>query len=470
MRLWPRRAGGQLALLLILVLLVAQVITIVILAGERQGALRSAGLEHVLQRVSDGYTLADTTDPERQERILRALSSPTLRLSIDPEPYLTEDQASGMTRRLAGELGLPVEQVRTAMEADEDDCRPDRDDHRKRERHDDEDDEHHEYEEHRDDDDHRDERHECPPVLGVSLALSSGQWFNARARPPAPSWLWLKATLTSVGITAVLLTLTLLLAVRRILQPMNELSRAAHAFGRGEKVRVPEKGPEDVREVTRAFNQMQDQVGRAQEDRARLLAALAHDLRTPITSMRLRVEMLPEGEDRDRLLASLSEMQHLAEATLDFIRGTTTEQHRRYDLATLLDSLCGDLQEMGLAVHCEESPRCVLQGQPEAVKRALRNLIENAVNYGEQADVTLATTDKEAVVTIVDQGPGIPEAERERVFEPFYRLEHSRSRETGGAGLGLAIARTLIRGMGGDIRLGAGPDEKGLKVSVTLPL
>jgi len=469
MRLWPRRAGGQLALLLILVLLVAQIITIVILAGERQGALRSASLEHVLQRVADGYTLADTTDPERQERILRALSSPTLRLSIDPAPYLTEDRASGMTRRLAKELELPVEQVRTAMEADEDNCMPDRDEHRDRERHDDEDDEHHEYGEHRDEDDHRDDRHECPPVLGVSLALSSGQWFNARARPPAPSWLWLKATLTSVGITAVLLTLTLLLAVRRILQPMNELSLAAHAFGRGEKVRVPEKGPEDVREVTRAFNQMQDQVGRAQEDRARLLAALAHDLRTPITSMRLRVEMLPEGEDRDRLLDSLREMQHLAEATLDFIRGTTTEQHRRYDLATLLDSLCGDLQEMGLAVHCDDSPRCVLQGQPEAVKRALRNLIENAVNYGDQAEVTLATTDTEAVVTIVDQGSGILEADRERVFEPFYRLEHSRSRETGGAGLGLAIARTLIRGMGGDIRLGAGPGGQGLQVSVTLP-
>ena len=214
---------------------------------------------------------------------------------------------------------------------------------------------------------------------------------------------------------------------------------------------------------------MQDQVGRAQEDRARLLAALAHDLRTPITSMRLRVEMLPDGEDRDRLLDSLREMQHLAEATLDFIRGSTTEQHRRYDLATLLDSLCGDLQEMGLEVHFEESPRCVLQGQPEAVKRALRNLIENAVNYGEQAEVMLETRESEAVVTIVDQGPGIPEAERERVFEPFYRLEQSRNRETGGAGLGLAIARTLIRGMGGDIRLGAGPGGQGLQVSVTLP-
>ncbi|HEY9118354.1 MAG TPA: HAMP domain-containing sensor histidine kinase, partial [Marinobacter sp.] len=185
--------------------------------------------------------------------------------------------------------------------------------------------------------------------------------------------------------------------------------------------------------------------------------------------MRLRVEMLPGGEDRDRLLDSLQEMQHLAEATLDFIRGTTAEQHRRYDLATLLDSLCGDLQEMGLSVHCQDSPRCVLQGQPEAVKRALRNLIENAVNYGERAEITLEATETDAVVTIVDQGPGIPEAERERVFEPFYRLEHSRNRETGGAGLGLAIARSLIWGMGGDIRLASGPEGRGLQVSVALP-
>ena len=472
MKLWPRRATGQLALLLILVLLVAQIITIVILAGERQGALRSASLEHVLERVSDGYTLADTIDPDRQERILRALSSPTLRLSIDPSPYLPEDRALSITSRLAADLGLPPEKVRTAMKVDETDCRPHHDDHRDRDRHDDddEDDEFHEYEEHRLGDDHHGDRHKCAPVLGVSLALSSGEWFNARARPQAPSWLWLKATLTSVGITAVLLTLTLLLAVRRILRPMNELSRAAQTFGRGEKVRIPETGPEDVREVTRAFNQMQDQVGRAQEDRARLLAALAHDLRTPITSMRLRVEMLPDGEDRNRLLDSLRDMQHLAEATLDFIRGTTTEQHRRYDLATLLDSLCGDLQEMGLAVHCEDNPRCVVQGQPEAVKRALRNLIENAVNYGDKAEVTLATTDTEAIITILDRGPGIPEAEWERVFEPFYRLEQSRNSETGGAGLGLAIARTLIRGMGGNIRLGAGPEGQGLRVSVTLPL
>lgn len=465
MRLWPRRAGGQLALLLVLVLLVAQAITILILAGERQGALRSASLEHVFQRITDAYSLLDTTDPERQERILRALSSPALQLSIDTSPYLTGDGTTSISRQLATELNLPAEKVRSTMEADESECLPDRDrDHERRDKHDEED-EHHDEEE-----EHREEHRECPPILSVSLALSSGEWFNARAQPPAPSLLWLRATLTSVGITAVLLTLTLLLAIRRILRPVNELSRAAHAFGRGEVIRIPERGPEDIREVTRAFNRMQQQVSRAQEDRERLLAALAHDLRTPITSMRLRVEMLPEGEDRDRLLDSLREMQHLAEATLDFIRGSNTEQHRRYDLATLLESLCDDLREMDLPVEYESSPRCVLQGQPEAVKRAVRNLIENAVKYGQKAAVTLESGDQEAVITITDQGPGIPESERDQVFRPFYRLERSRNRDTGGAGLGLAIARTLIRGMGGDIRLDSGPEGKGLQVRVTLPL
>ncbi len=466
MKCWPRRAGGQLALLLILVLLVAQFITIAILAGERQGALRSASLEHVLQRVADAYTLLDTTDTSRQERVLRALSSPTLQLSIDSAPYLPRGEDSAMTGRLAGEFEPPLTGMRAAMEADEEECLPDRYRNRKDD-HDEEHDEDHDDEDeyHEDDDD----RHECPPILTASLPLSSGQWLNARAQPPAPSWLWLKATLTSVGVTAALLVLTLLLAIRRILHPVNELSRAAQAFGRGEKIEIPERGPEDIREVTRAFNQMQHQVSKAREDQSRLLAALAHDLRTPITSMRLRVEMLPEGDDRNRLLDSLLEMQQLAESTLEFIRGSVTEHYRKYDLASLLDSLCGDLREIGLPVDLEDSPRCVLQGQPEAVRRALRNLIENAVNYGRHADVGLQSREQEAVVTITDQGPGIPEAEYERVFQPFYRLEQSRSRDTGGAGLGLAIARTLVRGLGGDIELGAGPHGKGLRVAVILP-
>ncbi|KAA1176147.1 HAMP domain-containing histidine kinase [Marinobacter salinexigens] len=465
MNIWPQRAGGQLALLLIVVLLVAQGITIGILAGERQGALRSASQEHVLERFADAYTLLDTADPERQSRILRALSTPTMRLTIDTSPALTSDGAPPITDQLQSQLSLSRDQLRTSVENDNLACLQNHDsDH-------DEDDEHDKHED-REDHHERNEEHEqreCPPVLKASLALSSGQWFNASAQPSAPSWLWLKATLSSVGITAVLLTLTILLAIRRILRPVNELSSAAHAFARGEKVHIEERGPEDIREVTRAFNQMQNQVSAAQKDRERLLAALAHDLRTPITSMRLRVELLPDGEDKERLLSALEEMQTLSEATLDFIRGSTTEQYRRYDIATLLDSLCSDLQDIGMAVEYRESPRCVLQGQPQAVKRALRNLVENGVTYGRRVEVRLSTDAGNATVEIIDRGPGIPESEREKVFEPFYRLEQSRSRETGGAGLGLAIARTLIRGMGGDIRLNTGPDGLGLKVSVTLP-
>lgn len=469
MTLMPRRTAGQLALLLVAVLLVAQAMTIWILADERQGALRSASLEHVIQRVADAYTLLDTTPEERRPQVLRALSSPTLRLSVDPEPLLEHSRDVFTRRQLARSAGLETDHVRTRLEREGHDCSTFREeeheeDHGEAGRHDDD---HDEDDEHEEDEYHRDAN--CPPVISASLALSSGQWFNASAQSPAPSWLWLKATLTSVGITALLLVVTLVLAIRHLLRPVNELSRAAHAFGRGEKVTLEERGPEDIREVTRAFNQMQHQVSRAQEDRERLLAALAHDLRTPITSMRLRVEMLPEGEDRTRLLETLQDMQHLAEATLDFIRGSTTEQHRRYDLSTLLDSLCDDLKETGLAVSFTDSPRCVLQGQPEAVKRAIRNLIENAVNYGDEASVSLATTGSDAVISIVDRGPGIPRNEREQVFQPFYRLEHSRNRDTGGAGLGLAIARTLIRGMGGDIQLDSGPEGIGLEVVVTLP-
>src|SRR5690606_10696038 len=162
---------------------------------------------------------------------------------------------------------------------------------------------------------------ECPPILQASLALADGRWMNAAALPPRPGFDWLRTSLISLGITLILVVLALVLGVRRLTAPLRELSLAAARFSRGETLPVDERGPEDVRQVIRAFNAMQERVSRAVEDRARLLAALSHDLRTPITSMRLRVEMMPSSEDRSRLLESLAEMQTLAEATLDFVRG-----------------------------------------------------------------------------------------------------------------------------------------------------
>lgn len=474
MRLWPVRAAGQLVFLVIVVLLAAQGITIWMMADERQGALQTASLNTLLQRVGDAYSLVNDMALPGRERALSVLSGPFLSLSADTAPILPEDESAPFSHwlRKQGPLAdqnLGEGMVRTRILVDDDRCEDDDWDDD-----DDDDDEHRHFSksvirEYQKDWHKRIRKMDCPPVLEVSVALGDGYWLNAVALPPVPSWLWLKATLLGSGVAALLLIVSVWLGVRYILAPVRRLREAAQAFSMGNPGTVKEQGPEDIRDVIRAFNQMQVQVGQAQNEKARLLAALAHDLRTPLTAMRLRVEMLPEGEDRNRLLDNLAEMQVLAEDTLDFIRGSSSEHSRRFDVGALLQSLCDDLEEIGMPVSCDPVPRCILSGRPEALRRALRNLLENAVKYGQQAEVSLSTGPGEVVVTIRDRGPGIPEALREKVFEPFYRMEASRSRDSGGAGLGLAIARTLILGMGGNITISDRDDGEGAELRVCLP-
>ncbi len=471
MRIWPARAAGQLVLLVIVVVLAAQGITFWMMADERQGALQTASLNSLLQRVGNAYSLVDTMPPPGRERALVVLSDPFLSLSADVSPMLAKDyspQFSGWLRRdgpLSGQK-LGPESIRARILVDDDRCEDDDWD-------DDDDDHRHSdkavIREYQKDWHKRIRKMDCPPVLELSVVLDDGYWLNAVAVPPMPSWLWLKAALLGAGVTALLLIVSVWLAVRYILAPVRRLRTAAREFSRGNPGTLKEQGPEDIRDVIRAFNHMQVQVGRAQNEKARLLAALAHDLRTPLTAMRLRVEMLPEGEDRTRLLDNLAEMQSLAEDTLDFIRGSSVDVSRRFDVGTLLESLCDDLEEIGLPVSCDDMPRCTLYGRPEALRRAVRNLVENAVKYGKEAEVGLSTGPGGVVVTIRDRGPGIPEELREKVFEPFFRVEASRSRESGGAGLGLAIARTLILGMGGNITITSREDGEGAEVRVCLP-
>ncbi|AOY88574.1 two-component sensor histidine kinase [Marinobacter salinus] len=472
MGLLPRRAASQLVVLVIVMMLAAQGITFWIMVNERQGALQTAGLNTLLNRVGNAYSLVDVMAPEDRERALVALEDPMLTLSSDSVPALPTDVSTPFSEWLLSEGPLAnlvpgSEALHTRILVDDDRCeRGEDDDH--------EHDEHHYrggdlIDEYHEDWRKRMRKMDCPPVLELSLELADGEWLNAVASPPQPSWLWLKAALMGAGITAILLVSAVLFAIRYILAPVRRLREAAQAFSRGNPRQLPEQGPDDIRDVIRAFNHMQVQVGRSQDEKARLLAALAHDLRTPVTAMRLRVEMLPEGEDRNRLLENLAEMQSLAEDTLEFIRGSASESGRRYDLSALLESLCDDLAEIGMPVSCNELPRCVLVGRPEAVRRAIRNLIENAVKYGEQADVSLSTESGWVSITIADHGPGIPGELREKVFEPFFRVEASRSRESGGAGLGLAIARTLILGMGGSISINDRKGGQGAIVTVRLP-
>jgi signal transduction histidine kinase len=204
-----------------------------------------------------------------------------------------------------------------------------------------------------------------------------------------------------------------------------------------------------------------------------MLAAISHDLRTPITSLRLRAEFIEDEEIRQKILETLDDMQRMAEATLAFAREEAAQEDTRpVDLAALIESVCADLADIGQDVTFAGAARSHYLGRPSSLKRALRNLIENAVTYGRRARVGLETGQREWHIVIDDDGPGIPEADFERVFAPFVRLEESRNPETGGVGLGMAISRSIVRGHGGDITLENRRGEHGtlgLRVTIRLP-
>lgn len=199
-----------------------------------------------------------------------------------------------------------------------------------------------------------------------------------------------------------------------------------------------------------------------------MLAAISHDLRTPLTSLRLRAEFVTDSDAQQKMMATIEEIQTMTEAALAFAREeAVTEATRTVNLTALIESLCDDLADLGQNVTFLDSPKITYRCRPDGLRRAVRNLIENAVRYGNEARVQLNETPSSVRLAIEDKGPGIPEADFERVFEPFFRLESSRNRETGGVGLGLSIARATVRHHGGDITLSR--MKNGLSATITLP-
>jgi signal transduction histidine kinase len=287
-------------------------------------------------------------------------------------------------------------------------------------------------------------------------------------RPPL-QWAW--ASAVTFGLTASLIVAVIWFALSRLIGPLHRLAAAADRLGLGEDVaEIAPTGPEELRRLTTAFNAMQARLTRMIAEHTRMLAALGHDLRSPLTAMRVRVEMVDDDETRERLIATLDEMQEMVEATLAFARGVaSSEATETVDPAKFLRALIDDIAETGGTVTLDATPGSALRLRPHALRRALRNVIDNALRYGGRAAVRLERVGGTARITVSDDGPGIPEADLERVFEPFVRLETSRSRETGGSGLGLAIARTIIHAHGGDIRLANRP-EGGLTATIDLPI
>jgi signal transduction histidine kinase len=274
----------------------------------------------------------------------------------------------------------------------------------------------------------------------------------------------------AAGLLAALTTsLAAAFVARRIARPISQLAAAAsEAAEGGQAPQVPEEGPDDVRRAARAFNRMTDRVSRTLESQRQLLSAVGHDLRTPITAMRINSEFIEDADLRERMQKSLEELQELTEAVLSAGRGTGGEKTRKIDLAALIESLCTDLDEMGEPVSWSGHTAAPVNCRPNEIKRAVRNLIQNAIAYGNRADVRLNESPDRYDIVVEDEGPGIPEKDRTRVFEPFVRLEASRSIETGGSGLGLTLVKAIAEGHGGTIALEERP-ERGLRARFTLP-
>ena len=232
---------------------------------------------------------------------------------------------------------------------------------------------------------------------------------------------------------------------------------------------MPEKGPEEVKRAAQAFNTMQARLIGYIRERTALLAAMSHDLKTPVTRLRLRAELLEDPQQRAKFIKDLDEMEAMVRDTLAFLHGLEGgESVRPVDIMALLESLQADMAEMGGQVAIAGDARAPYPGRPQALKRCRANLLETAVKYGKSARVIVDDNDIRLELRIQDEGPGLPQSELEKVFEPFYRVEGSRSRETGGTGLGLTIAKSIAEAHGGRLIM-RNRVEGGLEATLTLP-
>lgn len=303
----------------------------------------------------------------------------------------------------------------------------------------------------------------------VTIGLPDGDKLVFRTLAPQPGPPLPRQIFINLGLLTLMLALVLYAITRNITRPLSDLARAADAVGRGEShPPLQERGAKELRDATRAFNTMQDRLHRYLDSRTRVLAAMSHDLRTPLTRLRLRAEAIEDPEMQTRFIADLDEMSQMVGGALNLFKGLNdAEAAKPLIVDDLIESLQAEYAELGASFAIEGHSDGPIQAKPQALKRCLSNLLHNAVKYAEHAVVHIADG-RELVISIRDEGPGIPEAELEQVFEPFYRVESSRNRDTGGTGLGLSIARDIAQAHGGSITLRNLP-AGGLEAVVTLP-
>lgn len=436
--------------------------------------------------------LVENAPPGERRSVVAAFRSPRLRLWLtDREPkQIVDPDLSEMLEREVKNLVPGLEDRRIIvnpifdrfsrkrwyrgprMERDWNDRSDPAKDHRKHwdkygrhkwqdEDDDDDDEDHH-------DEDAYDDRH--TKVL-LSVEIKGGSWLNFLIETNIKTWLGLAQLIILLLLIGGVVILFMMLVAHRAAKPLRRLAAAADRLGMDvDAPPLPETGPREMQRTAQAFNRMQGRIKTLIDDRTLMLGAMSHDLKTILTRLRLRTEMIDDDEQREKAAQDIDDMQVMVEAALSFLRGDqANEPVSKLDISALTRDLVADFAlNAESAVTIDGPDRLVVRGRPVALKRAIGNLIENALRYGGETSVTLRQDGEIIVLEVCDSGPGIPEAELEKVFQPFYRRETSRNRETGGSGLGLSLARDIFRRLDGDLILENRPDG-GLVARATLP-
>jgi len=467
MRILPRGLFGRLVLILLAGLAFAQLVTTYINLSERDQLLYRASGMQMAQRIADISKLLDTVPPAERRRIVAVFNAPPLAVSLD-QPRMARERGApesdfgvSMFQTVLGyALGesLRAQVVRAELAPYRSGPRT----------------------------------WTAPPGMPMMQGPMSGaamQMMHPESRlfvvqvvlrdgavvtfdssvAPEAAGMPLRLALTLLVLLGTVVALSLV-AVRWVTGPLSTLASAAEKLGEDiNRPPLPESGPLEARRAARAFNIMQKRLSHFISERTRVLAAMSHDLKTPITRLRLRTELLDDEGLRAKISKDLAEMESMVAQTLDFMRdASASEPVQRMNFMALLESMQTDYQDMGNTVALEGRIERSFSGRPLALRRCLTNLVDNAIRYGKRATVAAQDGEERVTIRVLDEGPGIPEQELEHAFEPFFRGESSRSRETGGTGLGLGIARNIARAHGGDLTL-KNRTEGGLEAILSLP-
>lgn len=428
--------AARFALLLAGALIVANLVAAALLYFDREQQVNAVRIERELERVVSLVPAIEAAPPARRARVARQASTRFSHVTVDPAPIVEDASTAPRSAALTRDLGaaLPGRDVRAAVMVRQDS---------------------------------RATRGYETVAMSILLSGDGGpQWLNVVSRDDrlkSPPGIPGDVLFLVLGVSLVSVLGVALFFLRRLTRPLNDLAAAARSAGRGDRtVRMAETGPREVRAASAAFNDMQERIARFDADRMRTLAAVGHDLRTPITSLRIRAEMLSQ-EEATPIIRTLDEMTVMADGLVAYARGAGDgEKRQRFALEAMLARLCN---ERG-AILSDAVPTQIT-ARPVALGRAVGNLIDNAIRYAGSARVSLARAGQDAVITVEDDGPGIPAEQLSHVLEPFVRGDDSRSLETGGAGLGLAIACNIVASHDGTLVLENRP-EGGLRATIRL--